>query len=164
LKTLAKVNKTLIKILEYVLAAMLAVAVCFIIAQVFFRYVLRSPLDWSEQSSRFLFIWMMMLGAAIVFYRDSAMAFDLLLHSFPTKLRFVMELLIKLLIVIFAVYYGYQAFVLASSVTGRLTSGVRIPLTFMYSSMIVSNVFVVLVMAEKILVHLTKGWKEGTDK
>lgn len=140
---------------------MLGVAVCFIIAQVFCRRVLGNPLDWTEQSSRYLFIWMMMLGAAIMFYRDSAMAFDLLLHAFPSGLRFWVEAFIKLLIILFSVYYGYQAIVLASSVVGRFTSGVRIPLTLMYSSMILSNLFVAMVMVEKLLLHFADRSKEG---
>ena len=161
MKTFARVNKALITFLEYLLAFLLAVAVCFIIAQVFFRYVLGQPLAWTEQSSRYLFIWMMMLGAAIVFYRDSAMAFDMLLHTFPKGLQFWIEAFIKVLIIAFALYYGYQAFVLASSVGSRMTSGVRIPLAVMYGSMIVSNVFVVLVMVEKLILHFTDRNKEG---
>lgn len=161
MKTLARINKTLIKVIEYLLAALLLIAVVFILLQVVFRYILRSPLDWTEQGSRFMFIWMMMLGAAVVFYRDSAMAFDLLLHAFSPKLRFWVEAFIKVLVIFFSVYYGYQAFVLASSVVGRYTSGVRVPLTFMYSSMIVSNVFVVLVMVEKLLLHFLKRNEEG---
>lgn len=161
MKILARVNKTLITFLEYLLAFLLAVAVCFIVAQVFCRYVLGQPLDWTEQSSRYLFIWMMMLGAAIVFYRDSAMAFDMLLHTFPKGLQFWLEAFIKLLIIAFSVYYGYQAFVLASSVGSRMTSGVRIPLALMYGSMIVSNIFIVLVMVEKLILHFTDRNKEG---
>lgn len=160
MKILSQVNKTVIKFLEYLLAVLLGIAVCFIIAQVFCRYVLGHPLDWTEQSSRFLFIWMMMLGAAIVFYRDSAMAFDMLLHAFPSKLQFWLEALIKLLIILFSLYYGYQAIVLASSVGHRMTSGVRIPLALMYSSMIVSNIFVVMVMVEKFIAHFISKDKE----
>lgn len=160
MKVLSRVNKTLITFLEYLLAGLLGLAVCFIVAQVFFRYVLGQPLDWTEQSSRYLFIWMMMLGAAIVFYRDSAMAFDMLLHSFPKGLRFWVEALIKILIILFSLYYGYQAFVLASSVGSRMTSGVRVPLALMYGSMIISNVFIVLVMLEKLILHFTNRNKE----
>lgn len=160
MKVLSRVNKTLITFLEYLLAGLLGLAVCFIVAQVFFRYVLGQPLDWTEQSSRYLFIWMMMLGAAIVFYRDSAMAFDMLLHSFPKGPRFWVEALIKILIILFSLYYGYQAFVLASSVGSRMTSGVRVPLALMYGSMIISNVFIVLVMLEKLILHFTNRNKE----
>lgn len=161
MKTFARVNKALITFLEYLLAFLLAVAVCFIIAQVFFRYVLGQPLAWTEQSSRYLFIWMMMLGAAIVFYRDSAMAFDMLLHTFPKGLQFWIEAFLKVLIIAFSVYYGYQAFVLASSVGSRMTSGVRVPLAVMYGSMIISNFFIVLVMIEKLILHFTDRKKEG---
>ena len=155
MKILSKVNKVLITFLEYLLALLLGLTVCFIIAQVLFRYVFGHPLDWTEQTSRYMFIWMMMLGAAVVFYRDSAMSFDLLLHAFPKTVSYWLEALIKVLVVVFSLYFCYQAYDLASSVAGRMTSGVRVPLSFMYSSMIVSNICVVLVMIEKLLLHFT---------
>jgi TRAP-type C4-dicarboxylate transport system permease small subunit len=97
---------------------------------------------------------MMMLGTAVMFYRNSAMAFDLLLHNMPKKLRFWIEALIIMIIIAFAAYYRYQALILTIKVAGRFTSGVRVPLNFMYSSMFVSNLFVVLVMVEKFIDHL----------
>ena len=161
MKTLARINKIFVRIIEYALAVMLSLSVIFIFAQVIFRYVLGSPLDWTEQSSRFMFIWMMMLGVAVVLYRDSAMAFDLLLHAMNGKLRFAMEAFIKIIMLFFTIYYGYQAFVLASSVIGRYTSGVRVPLVFMYSSMVISNVCVVSVVLEKLLLQFKNRKQEG---
>ncbi len=151
---MSKFNSVLIKIIEWLLALLLGVAVLFIISQVFFRYGLHSPLSWTEQTSRYLFVWMMMLGTAVMFYRNSAMAFDLLLHNMPKKLRFWIEALIIMIIIAFAAYYSYQALILTIKVAGRFTSGVRVPLNFMYSSMFVSNLFVVLVMVEKFIDHL----------
>ncbi len=160
MKTLGRVNKYLVRTLEYLIAVLLFAAVVFILLQVIFRYMLRNPIDWTEQGSRFMFIWMMMLGTAVVFYRDSAMAFDLLLDTFSPRLRFWIEAFVNTVIIFFYVYYGYQAAVLAISVIGRYTSGIRIPLTFMYSSMVISNIFVVLIMVEKLLLHFIKRGRE----
>lgn len=150
---MSKINRFIVKALEWVLAVLLGISVLFILAQVIFRYILHSPLDWTEQTSRYMFIWMMMLGAAVMFYRDGAMAFDLLHERLPPRVKFWVEALIKLSIIAFSVYYGYQAFLLASKVVGRSTSGVRVPLTFMYSSMGISNVLIISVMLEKIVDH-----------
>ena len=106
--TLSKINKRLIRVIEITLAVLLLVAVLFILAQVFFRYVLHHPLDWTEQSSRYLFIWMMMLGASVVFYRDSAMSFDLILNSVKPRAQFVLKTVIYVLVIGFSLYYGYQ--------------------------------------------------------
>ena len=154
---LKKFNSVMIHVLEYLLAFLLLVSVLLIVAQVFTRYVLHAPLGWTEQSARFLFIWMMTLGVAVTLYRDSAMAFDLLLHHMKDPVRYFLELLIELLIAFFSSYYGYCAYQLVIKSQGRFTSGVRIPLPFMYSSMIISNILVVLVMIEKILQQIQNG-------
>lgn len=151
---LKKFNAVMIHALEYLLAFLLLASVVLIVAQVFTRYVLHAPLGWTEQSARFLFIWMMTLGVAVTLYRNSAMAFDLLLHKFHDPFRYFLELFIMLAITFFSSYYGYCAYQLVMKSQGRFTSGVRVPLPFMYSSMIISNILVVLVMIEKILEHL----------
>lgn len=148
---LAKFNAKLNTAIEWLIAILLFIATCFILAQVLFRYVLHSPLDWTEQTSRYLFIWMMMMGMPVMFYRKSAMAFDLILNSIHGLKKHVLQLFIKLLILVFSAYFGYQSMVLASKVIGRYSAGVEVPLTFMYSSMVISNVIVVLVMLEQII-------------
>lgn len=150
---MSKFNAVLIKAIEWILAFLLGIAVLMILSQVIFRYGLHSPLSWTEQTSRYLFIWMMMLSTAVMFYRNSAMAFDLLLHNMPKKMRFWVEALILAIVIAFAAYYSYQALILTIKVAGRFTSGVRVPLNFMYSSMFISNLFVVLIMAEKFIDH-----------
>lgn len=157
MNALKKINSVLIQVLEYLLALLLLVSVLLIVAQVFTRYVMHAPLGWTEQSARFLFIWMMTLGVAVTLYRDSAMSFDLLLHKTKDPLRYFLELFIMLAITFFSSYYGYCAYQLVMKSQGRFTSGVRVPLPFMYSSMIVSNILVVVVMLEKILEHLKDG-------
>ena len=157
---MSKFNAVLIKAIEWILAFLLGIAVLMILSQVIFRYGLHSPLSWTEQTSRYLFVWMMMLSTAVMFYRNSSMAFDLLLHSMPKKPRFWIEALIIAIVIAFAAYYGYQALILSTKVAGRFTSGVRVPLSFMYSSMFISNICVVLVMVEKFIDHfrnLTAG-------
>lgn len=157
MKALSKLNNVIVKFLEYLVGFLLFLSVVFITAQVFFRYVFTNPLDWTEQTSRYLFIWMMMLGVAVVFHRNSVMAFDMILHRMRDPLRYFIELLIILIVIFFTVYYAYHAYSLASQVVGRMTSGIQVPVTFMYGSMVVSNVLVLLVMIEKFLNHLIDG-------
>ena len=63
--------------MEWICMAFLAVAVAIIAVQVFWRYVLGSPLAWTEEVSRYIFIWIVMLGIPIMFNRDIAICFDL---------------------------------------------------------------------------------------
>lgn len=50
---------------EFVGGLILAVATLITILQVLFRYVLKIPFIWSEEFTRFLFIWIVWFGAAL---------------------------------------------------------------------------------------------------
>jgi TRAP-type transport system small permease protein len=66
------------RVLEYLAAALLAAVCLLTLAQVLFRYVFASPLAWSEELARFLFIWLSFLGAALCFRRGGHFHLDLL--------------------------------------------------------------------------------------
>lgn len=67
-------------------SVLLAVLVATTLLQVLSRYVLRQPVDWTEEAARYIFVWVAMLGAGIA-AKDRAHFFvDLLLERMPTKL------------------------------------------------------------------------------
>ena len=51
---------------EKYLIFQLAVSVCVIFVQVFFRYVLNDSLSWSEELARYLYIWQGWLGISLI--------------------------------------------------------------------------------------------------
>lgn len=65
----SKVLAKIIRVIEYILMVLLAAALIIITLQVLFRYILAAPLNWSEQTARCLFIWMIMLAVPVLFYR-----------------------------------------------------------------------------------------------
>ena len=65
---------------------LLALLVATTLLQVLSRYVLSKPLDWTEETARYLFVWVAMLGAGMA-AKDRAHFFvDLLLERLPPRL------------------------------------------------------------------------------
>jgi TRAP-type C4-dicarboxylate transport system permease small subunit len=62
--------------LEAVAVLLLAAYFVLVVLQVFFRYVLNRSLFWSEELVRFALIWGVMLGSAVVAYRDEHIRID----------------------------------------------------------------------------------------
>lgn len=56
--------RTSVRGMKLIVATLLAVMTALILLQVFFRYVLNSPLVWAEELARLNMIWMAFLGAA----------------------------------------------------------------------------------------------------
>jgi TRAP-type C4-dicarboxylate transport system permease small subunit len=52
-------------------------------AQVAARYVLGDPLIWSEEASRYLFVWVSMIGAALAIREGGHFGLDLLIRRAP---------------------------------------------------------------------------------
>lgn len=78
------------------------VIVCATMAQVIFRYVVLSPLPWSEELARYCFVWIVFLGGAIGLSRGAHLGVDLLVNLLPFKLQRAIETLSSVCIVIFA--------------------------------------------------------------
>ena len=63
----------------------LMIAVTF--AQVIFRYVLRSPLPWSEELARYCFVWIVFLGATLGLERGVHIGVDILTILLPGRVQ-----------------------------------------------------------------------------
>jgi TRAP-type C4-dicarboxylate transport system permease small subunit len=80
-----------------------------VLSQVFFRYFLDSPLTWSDELARYLFVWCALLGWIIAARRRSHLAISALQTRTPPRVRAALKLVAALAAVAFAVilaYYG----------------------------------------------------------
>ena len=81
--TLTDSGSFLERVVETVGGLVLVVATSITILQVFFRYVLKVPFIWSEEITRFLFIWIVWLGAALAVPRGKHMVIEFVRDLFP---------------------------------------------------------------------------------
>jgi TRAP-type C4-dicarboxylate transport system permease small subunit len=58
-----------------------------VLLQIFFRYVLQSPLTWTEEASRYSFIWIVLLGAAFAVRKKEHVVMEVLVNRFPDHVR-----------------------------------------------------------------------------
>jgi len=81
------------KTLDAIVGVAVLVAVVLGSVQIFGRYAFNERLPWVQETTRFLFVWMVMLGSAAACARGAHIAFDLLIERLPPgaakALRFV---------------------------------------------------------------------------
>jgi TRAP-type C4-dicarboxylate transport system permease small subunit len=77
------VDRVVAAIEASVIAVLVAVLTAITFAQVATRYVLGDPLIWSEEASRYLFVWVSMIGAALAIREGGHFGLDLLIRRFP---------------------------------------------------------------------------------
>jgi len=154
----------LIWVLEKIVTIMITATVVIILLQVFMRYVVSSPLSWTEQVARYLFIWMMMLGIPIMFHRKMYMAFDLVFDSLSPKAQRVLGIIIKATIGVFAIFFFRHSLTLCIKTWGRMTSGIKIPLYCIYLAQPVSAFCIFCVMVSQILAEFKPRPEGGISK
>lgn len=100
--------------------------------QVFSRYVLRSPLGWSEELSRYVFVWIVFLAAWAAFKEGGHLAMDLVVGRLrPVLRRWIGKLIdgILLLFLLFVITTAPEIL----GITARQTSAVlNIPMSYVY--------------------------------
>ena len=83
----------------------LTVIVCL---QVFNRFVLKTPLAWSEDIAMLLFQWVVFLGAALGVKRLRHFGIELVVRHFPERLRYVVDLLTPAVMAVVALVMIFQ--------------------------------------------------------
>lgn len=104
---------------------LVGIAFFFVIAitgiQVFSRYVLNRSLVWSEETVRFLVVWMCMVGVAVSNYDDDHMMLNIVVEKLPRPAQFTVYTVRQLLIIIFCAVCSYASFpLLKAAGTDRL--------------------------------------------
>ena len=68
---------------------------------VFFRYVIRQPLSWSEEVARYLMIWAASLAISIGIMRREHLGITILIHRIPPSAQKFMAVLVNLIVLWF---------------------------------------------------------------
>lgn len=81
------------RLLDSITALLLIAMVTASIVQVFMRYVMNSPLAWPEEMSRWVFLWLVMLGCVTVTRTGSHIRMSMFVHLLPARTRRYTDLL-----------------------------------------------------------------------
>jgi TRAP-type transport system small permease protein len=140
-----------------ILMIMSMVVVVFL--QVFFRYAVMSSPPWTEEFSRFNFIWLTFMGAVAVFRRKAHLVIDTLVGVLPRRIAQSLNLPIQLLISGALLLLIYHGIILCRSGWFTRASTMNLPLTFIYLAIPLSAVLMLLYQ----LIWLTDFLKGRTE-
>ena len=79
-----------------VACAMLALAASLGLFQIFTRFVIEKPAEWTEVLIRFSLIWMVFLGIPMAFRQGAMVSVDALYRAAPERLKRVLDLVVAL--------------------------------------------------------------------
>ena len=95
------------------LAALFMGGLLFILfLQVFTRYVLNDPLAWTEEAARYVYVYIVFLGASAAISDRSHVGIDYFAKALPIRAQWIVSLLVNLAILIvlaLLAYWGWRA-------------------------------------------------------
>lgn len=134
------------KFIAHMLVILMALMVINVTWQVASRYIFKDPSSFTDELSRYMMIWVGMLGAAYVAGKNEHLAIDILLTSLKTKAQDKLMVLISFCIMIFAIVVmviGGSNLVYITFILGQKSATLQIPLAYVYSIIPFSGVLVI---------------------
>ncbi|WP_313413115.1 TRAP transporter small permease [Sedimentibacter sp.] len=119
--------------------------------QIIMRFLFESANSWSEELTRYSFIWMSMLGSAIATRRSRHMNVDFLMNRMPKILKIINSIIIKSLIIAFLIVIIFYGISLVSITFKQLSPGLRVPMAYMYASVPIGGILMLLFTIEVII-------------
>ena len=110
---------------------LVGIAFFFVIAitgiQVFSRYVLNRSLVWSEETVRFLVVWMCMVGVGVSNYDDDHMMLNIVVEKLPVPVQFAVYTVRQLLIIVFCVVCSHASIPLLKAAGTDVLGAIPVP-------------------------------------
>ncbi|MCG9780616.1 TRAP transporter small permease [Photobacterium damselae] len=122
-------NNCLRKALEYLLAFFMIVMIIAVVWQVFTRFVLQDPASFTDELSRYLLMWIGILGGAYTYSVKRHLALELLTSKLGVRGQKILGIIINLVICAFAavtLVYGGGEMVSSTLRHGQISPGITI--------------------------------------
>ncbi|HHU18503.1 MAG TPA: TRAP transporter small permease [Clostridiales bacterium] len=147
---LAKISDRVNKYSKYFTACLLAALTVIITIQVISRRFLGSSLTWSEETARYIFIWIIMLGAASGLKEGYHVAITVLMDRLKGKSRKTLDIIVNICILFLAIFLLAAGVRLAVTISGQLSPAIRLNMFWVYLSVPISGAIMIIHLASEI--------------
>ncbi|WP_338833220.1 Sialic acid TRAP transporter small permease protein SiaQ [Moorella humiferrea] len=141
---LVKAKRCLDHVVDWLVILLTSSMVAVSFYQVIMRYVLKNAPSWSEELARYLFVWVVFLGAAIAFRNSSHLGLDYFVNLLPSGPRRVIRYVVGLLLVILLFKVTLEGFSVAELVKRQLSAAMRMPMNYAYLAIPVGSLLMLL--------------------
>ena len=138
------------KIILAILALLFAVMVTSLFYQIVMRFVFESANPWSEELTRYSFIWMSMLGSSLATRRNRNMDVDFFVNMMPRPIKKINTFVTKGLIIAFILVIVIYGTSLVGMTHKQLSAGLLLPMSYMYAAIPTGGILMLIFTFETI--------------
>jgi TRAP-type C4-dicarboxylate transport system permease small subunit len=117
---------------ENIAACFMGALLLVLFLQVFTRYVLNDPLSWTEEAARYIYVYIVFLGASAAISDRSHVGIDVFAKMLPCAAQWVAALLINLIIVVVLLNLVWWGWIAARRQWNLPLVVLEIPYTWVY--------------------------------
>lgn len=161
---LFRIKSQVERLLLVLMGVTLAVMAGLMLWQVFTRYVLATPALFTEETLRFMMIWMALLGTAYCFGTRKHLALELVPHMLPPRGRRALGIFNGLVTIVFALLTMFFGGVKASnSAMAQYSPIMQIPIGLVYLVLPISAGLIVLLVGIEVIGLITGRHETDAD-
>ena len=126
---------------ETILMILLVAIAVVMMAQVVMRYFFRQSMSWPEEFCRFCFVYSGFISMGYCVRRGKMLKVDILVTFFPKFLQRVLDLVGRVVTLLFFAYLGFYAYqATMNSYRGGMTSpAMEVPMWFIYAAALIGS-------------------------
>ena len=150
---------------EYFMIPLIFAMSIIIFVQVIMRYVFQSSLVWSEELSRYLFVWLVYFSVSYTARREKHIRIDAAINIYPKNVRPYIEILSEVIVLAFACFIAVTGLTVYHKIawSGQMSPAMRIPMQFVYAAPMVGMALTAIRQLQCII-RRVKNLKNQTEE
>lgn len=133
---------------ELVIALLFASLCLVMLAQIIGRSFFNTSIQWSEEYTRYAFIWITFLASGLAVKRKAHMGFDFLVNKLSKKAQFAVEMMVYAASTLFLALFFYNGLILVLGVGSAPSPVMHIPMSIIYSILPLSALIMFIFLVE----------------
>jgi len=146
-------------VLGYVGGLILAIMTVAVFVQVVLRFLGRSGIDGLEEVPRYLFVWLVMIGAAAAMQRGEHTVLDYFVNALSPRARALVIAFTNAVGIGLFLYLVKLSIVLVPNAQLQTSAGLGLPLGYVFLAVPVGSVLIVLPMVRSLYRALGDAWQ-----
>ncbi len=153
-----KVFKVVRTVVYWFSIASMAVMLAVIFLSVCTRYILHFTFDWAEELARYLFVWAVFLGSALIMGENGHLAVELVTNKLKGgKAGTILEAFVKLCGFAFVLLIGIQGWKMTTMMMFQTSPGLNIPMGVVYAVIPLSSCLMLMYLISDTVGFLRKS-------
>lgn len=155
-----KIDWILSKIEDIIVNGSMAIMLIVLFAQIVMRYLFNTPLIWSEEVARYLFVYFTFIGIGLGIRKNSHIRMEMAINLLPKKVKEILDIILNLIFAGFFLWLTPQSIPFLKSQMLVYTTATRVPMHYIFIALPVGMTIAALRLIMKSICEIQEFGKK----